>query len=353
MKIRSILSASVTAITLVAIGATVLPKAVDAVSLLWQTDNPVAISIYRLKRLDEEEYAIAIAAALEQGDYALALRLVELADSQGKTVSEEHREAAQPSFTRDMNQMLSDGATGALTGEFDSKAGLVGAIASDLSGVGDVRDLIIHGKAAIQGKDYDAIVLGLASVGVLLTGGALLTAGVASAADTGVSVIKNAYKTGQVSKPLVRSIRSSTDELIDIPRLRTELSEIETVRPARLREALETSVDFGSLEELTELSRNVGRISSQSDLNTAVKALRYAENGDDLARATRLSSHFGESTGAVFALLGRGALVAADLMFAVLSWVFTAVTWVASAIWITYRFAKTVRSIKRRARPNF
>lgn len=353
MKIGSIISSSLSTLALIAMGTAIIPRAVDVFSLWWQNENPVVISIYRLQRLDEEEYASAIDAALEQGDYSLGLKLVELADSQRKAVSDEHREATQPRFARDLNQTLSDGATGAFTGEFDSKAGLIGAIASDLSGVGDVRDLIIHGKAALQGQDYDSVVLGLASVGVLLTGGTLLTAGAASAADTGVSVVKNVYKTGQVSQPLIRNIRRSTDELIDIPKLRAELSDIDAVRPSQLREAIETSVDFRSLEELTELSRNVGRISSEADINTAVKALRYAENGEDITRATRLSAHFGESTDAIFALLGRGALVAVDLVFSIFSWIITAFAWVASVIWMTYRFANGVRSNISRRRQDF
>ena len=342
------LSLTIVSVAVVTFGLFVLPKTTEALGFLFHRDDPLEVSSYRLSRLNENDYASALQTALERGDFSLARQLIELADSYEVSISDKHRADANPGLGRQLNQAISDSAAGALTGDFDTTASLAGAIASDLTGIGDVRDVVLEGRAAIQGHEYDALVLGLASAGLLLSGGALLSAGAASPADTGVSVIKNAYKTGQISQPLLKHIRRSTDGLVDVSLLRKQFSEIESLRPYKAKAIIESSIDFGKLSTLTDMSKNVGRVSSNADISTAVQALRYAENGEDLARATKLSSQFGKQSRAVFSLLGRGALVATGLFLSVSAWILTGVLWLLATAWITYRLFRIFLAPLRR-----
>jgi hypothetical protein len=80
-----------------------------------------------------------------------------------------------------MGQGVGEGATG---------AGLAGVVASDLTGIGDVRDLIHQGQKMSRGEEPDQLVLGLAAVGLAVTGATILSVGAALPARAGVSTIK-------------------------------------------------------------------------------------------------------------------------------------------------------------------
>lgn len=323
-------------------GTVIVPRCFEVIGIYTGRNDPVLIASYRLSRLEDSSYAEAIKNALNQGDFSLARQIIELVDEHQVELSDVLRSQANPDIGRQLSQAVSDSAVGALTGDFETAAGLVGAIASDLTGVGDVRDIVLEGRLAVQGQEYDAVILGLASAGLVLTGGTLLSVGAASPADTGVSVMKNAYKTGQISQPLLKHFRRSTDGLVDVRILRTTFNDIDNMRLSNAKSAIESSIDVGKLNTLSDMAWSVGKVSSNADLSTAVQALHYAENAEHLKTAAKLSSQFGKRTRAVFSLLGPGTLVATGVLMSIFAWSLTGVIWLLALGWVSYRIIKSV-----------
>ena len=314
--------------------------AFETLHTVWHRSDPIMLSNYRLKRVDGEDFERQIQAAIGKEDFSLANDLIHLAGSNGHALPKDLKNAANPDAASKILGRARSAIDGAITGEFKNSAGLVGAIMSDLSGIGDFRDLILQGKAAVKGQDYDAVVLALAATGVVLTGSVALSLGVSSPADTGVSILKNAYKSGQISKPLLRHIRRSSDGLIDIKKIGRGFSEIDNLKPSNAKAILKTSINHRKMDTLADLSRNVGRISSRSDIGTALQALKISENSAELSKVAKLSTHFGKRSRAVLSVLGRGALVATGLLLSFAGWIVAVILWLASTIWITFKLIK-------------
>lgn len=324
--------------------------AYETLKTFMHRDDPVAIATYGLGRVDADEFKLHVQTAIDKGDFALATELISLAETYGHELPESLTNAANPDIATRTASYARNAIEGAITGKFENSSGLTGAIISDLTGAGDVRDLVVQGKAAIQGKEYDTVVLALAATGVFLTGSVILSGGAASPADTGVSIMKNAYKSGHISKPLLTHIRRSADGLVDMRKLKSQLSEFDNLKPSKAKVILGTSIDPGRMNVLTDLSRNVGNISSNADIGTALQALRISENSAELAKTAKLSTHFGKQSRAVLAVLGRGALVATGLFVSFAFWLAAAICWLVTASWITFKFFRLFLSpLRKRA----
>ena len=64
-----------------------------------------------------------------------------------------------------------------VNGDFDSEAGFACVVATDLTSVGDVRDLVAQGGNYVMGQPVNYFTLGIASVGLTLTGATIATGG--------------------------------------------------------------------------------------------------------------------------------------------------------------------------------
>ncbi len=91
-----------------------------------------------------------------------------------------------------------DVGVGAITGTGDSLESLIGAVATDLFIVGDVRDLLIQGSKQVIDGDSDEVILALSAIGVVTT--------LAPEADWVPSVLKAARKTGRLTDTLGETI---------------------------------------------------------------------------------------------------------------------------------------------------
>ena len=130
---------SVTA-TLLVVGLVLSPQAWLALkTVIYASEG--ALMDYRLRQISPEQYQAEIDRALDANDGDLARSLVALAESEHVTIVPRTvaRLAMLPSF--DVGNVLWQGWACVANGDFDSEAGLACVVATDLSGVGDVRDL--------------------------------------------------------------------------------------------------------------------------------------------------------------------------------------------------------------------
>ena len=169
------------------------PPVLDAWQQLSAQDDPEALTERGLRaeftavRLQTE-----LESALDTDDVDLAASFIALGIQQDLPVPPALRERYQAATTPAAVAICNarEFYHGARFGEGATGAGLAGDVASDLTGIGDVRDLIHQGQKMSRGEEPDQLVLGLAAVGLAVTGATILSVGAALPARAGVSTIK-------------------------------------------------------------------------------------------------------------------------------------------------------------------
>jgi hypothetical protein len=204
--------------SLVLSGYALAPVAAQVAQVLGIRDDPGKVLLYRLSTLDKPAYDREIAQALGKDDPELARSLADLARAQNIVIDDATLQkitaAEQFSLTRSTRQLF----TGAVTGEADSPTAFAGALAADLTVVGDIRDL---SQQAFAYPDQDNLTVVLAATGIILTGATAFTVGTSTAGKVGVSAIKAARKMKRLSKGLERQLVRLASDAVDTRVLKT------------------------------------------------------------------------------------------------------------------------------------
>jgi hypothetical protein len=275
MRPRTTFSLGVAAL-LAAAACWAVPQGITASRLLAAQDDPAALSDLALDgRFDAARAAREIDAALAADDPELAQGMLDLAGERGIAVAPERaaRVAAATEEKSSTGHAVMSFAKGFVTGEPSDAASLTGTVAGDLFVFGDLRDAVREGTRAARGEETNQLVLGLALGGLAVTVGTYASAGLATPARAGLSVVKAAGRAGHLSAGLLRAVR----------------------------------VERGS--RLLALAGDVGQVQAKAGTRAALDGLRLAEEPKDMARLASLAVAKGGKTRAVLKLAGRGALV--------------------------------------------
>ncbi len=359
--------------------------------------DPFAISHYRLSALTTEEFAFEVQTALDEDDIAEAQNLVALATDYGHTLPPELIEKTEEGYLAATYRYTSGFVNGFAYGEVDSVQTLLGSLASDYVGYGDLRDISTEGTKFITGESYDAITLGVAAAGLSTSLVSMsswtnpATAPVALAAaqvDKGASLIKGAYKTRKLSRPLIEKITGISSKLINKPALtraltspeplykipslskmtsaaknidykklfkgdftdsETLLHEASPLDLAALGKRFDGVINTKAVKELDDLTSASGKLLSSAGVSTSMRALAYADDAKDLRKFAKLSDKFAEKTSSVIKLLGKNAIRLGKLLYLVISVLISVALWIAWAIWLVYSLSKsTYRLINRK-----
>lgn len=359
--------------------------------------DPFAISHYRLSALTTEQFAFEVQTALDEDDIAEAQNLVALATDYGHTLPPELIEKTEEGYLAATYRYTSGFVNGFAYGEVDSVQTLIGSLASDYVGYGDLRDISTEGTKFITGESYDAITLGIAAAGLSTSLVSMsswtnpATAPVALAAaqvDKGASLIKGAYKTRKLSRPLIEKITGISSKLINKPALtkaltspeplykipslskmtsaaknidykklfkgdftdsETLLHEASPLDLAALGKRFDGVINTKAVKELDDLTSASGKLLSSAGVSTSMRALAYADDAKDLRKFAKLSDKFAEKTSSVIKLLGKNAIRLGKLLYLVISVLISLAIWIAWAIWLVYSLSKsTYRLINRK-----
>jgi len=328
---------SITVIASLAIsGFAIAPKLIEAAAIAGFRHDPSQVLLYRLSPLDIKAYETAIESALAKDDPELARSLVDLATDRGMTIGHSLLEriaaAEQFSILRSTGQFLS----GAVTGEADSPTAFAGALASDLTVIGDARDLA---QQAIAYPHQDNLTVALAATGVALTGAIALSGGTSIAGKAGVSAIKAARKLKRLSKGLERQLIRLTSDAIDTKALQSlgrAFGDFNlNAASAQTRRLIKPRV----IKELTETGDAVRHVFARQGYRGTMQVLESADDTADIRKLRRVSDDLGPRfRGAL--MLKRGAkltLHVAEIALAFLGWLISAAGWL---VWAAYYAAR-------------
>jgi hypothetical protein len=325
------------AAALAALACYVVPRGIEARSLLAIEDDPARIAD---RALDEKFNAVRaqreIEAALTAKDAELAQSFVEL--------SAERHVALDPALTEKVNVAVADSASarhtaenfalGLVTGEPNDILSLAGTTLGDLFVFGDVRDAVREGTRLAMGEPADELVLGLACVGLAITAGTYAMLGATAPARIGLSMAKAARKTGQLGGELALTIGRSLRQVVNWGRLKQAIVGASISEPALAIHAAREAVKIERAGGIMHLARDVGRVQAKAGTQAALDGLKIAETPREMGRVAKLAEKQGSKTRAILKVVGRGAialtLASFDLGVWILGALFTAFALVSS-----------------------
>ncbi|WP_420393512.1 hypothetical protein [Acuticoccus sp.] len=244
-----------------------------------------------------------VRAALEDDDVSLATQYVDLADDLGKPVAPETAQSLAEAQGTVASIVRNAGAfAGAyITGRADSAAGLAGAVVSDLTVVGDVRDIISEGGKAAVGEEYSRFLLTLAAIGLAAEGATVATGGSSLVVKAAVSVLKVAKRTGNLTAAFTaRLLRlaSAATRQADAPATAVRTAGVGATPIARV----------AARAELRSTLSAIGTAAENAGPADTVKLLRYVRTTDDARELATFTSRFGRRSRAVAELTGKTTL---------------------------------------------
>jgi hypothetical protein len=328
------------AAALVLATAPVLPRGFEAAALASKPDDVVALADYRLNGLSPEAYADAIRKALAEDDPDLADSLTALAARQSVTLPAglvaEVDVAVEAAGSA--SRMAGDAWEGFVSGHAPSESALAGALAADLSGFGDLRDLYDQGSNLVTGAEVDTTTVALAAVGITLTVATVFSFGATLPEKAGVSLVKVVNRMGRLSKPLRRQLIRLGREAVDTRALRAFGESLGAFDIAAVRVAARKIVRPGPAAKLKQLGADVATLGENAGYRGTLDVLSKADDATAVSRLARMSKTFGKATRGALFMLGDAALTLAIVAGTVFSWTAGAVLWILAALWLAARF---------------
>ena len=210
---------------------------------------------------------------------------------------------------------------GFVTGSGESTAGIAGAVTSDLTVIGDLRDIALEGGRMLAGEPYSELILGLSVVGVGVTAATVATGGGGIIAKTGISLVKAARRAGRLTTEFATSLTRLTTEAVNMPLLRRTLASVDLTDLNRTQRLI---ADYGrnvrGAKLLPVLSR-MGEISNRVGPAETVRLMKFVKTGENLDDVSDMTRRFGLKSRGIMELTGKIALRSFKTAFKVTEWI--------------------------------
>jgi hypothetical protein len=301
---------------LIMVSLLVLAGSVKALLHYWQYDDVAPdVAKMMLHQVNAEDVRASIREAIAQDNPSDVRMYLQLAKTFGYAIDPAEFAADLQRLESPLNvakRSVNDFTTGFIQGQAESGAGVAGAVTSDFTVVGDVRDLWEQYQLYTEGKPVNELVVTLAGVGVGLTAATLASSGAASPAKTGVSTTKLAAKGNHLSPAFQTFLLKQGADVFDYKTFmlaaRAE-SSLDGVSKAAVK-----AYHPQALKSLQQTAEQVNNIRKSSSTVDALQALKYVDNTDDLARLEKLTMKYGTETKGVLKLLGKGVIASVRVL---------------------------------------
>jgi hypothetical protein len=296
-----------------------------------------ALAQYRLSLIPPERYTAEITTALDQHDADLARSVLALAQDHGVVVPVEvqGRVAALPAV--DLMSVAAQGWNCIVNGDFDSEAGLACVVATDLTSVGDIRDLVEQGGNYLGGRPVDNLMLGVSAVGLTLTAATVATGGGAMPLRVGASFLKAVRKAGKIPPRLAAELGGIVARSIDASALDEAITLARQMRLGELQRPLGRLLNPRAMAAVSDVAADLGTIHKVGGVRALKLSVEVADSTRDVKALAKTAQIYGDRFPAVLRVLGRGAVHAADLVWRLGGWLAAAVLWLLSMAWLMLR----------------
>lgn len=321
MRIARLAIAPAMILSLAAAGATVVQPGLLHWQLQRAADDPAELSRLRLDAIEEPaRIAAEIDQAVAANDSDLAESFVALAAERGIAVAPERLARIKALREGALTRAAAEFGHGFLAGERDSDAAVAGALAADISGFGDLRDLYREGHRLLGGERADETVMALAAVGLAISAATWVSLGGGLPARGGLSAVKTASKAKLLSPALTADLGRMATGALDRPALAAGLSAAARLDLAAAKAAAGGIVRPAALARFTALGRDAGALYARAGQRGLRQVLAVAEEAGDVRRAARLAAAKPSTFRATLKLLGRSGLVLGGLSLQAVGW---------------------------------
>ncbi len=305
----------------------------------------------QLQQVPPERYGVEIESALDAGDATLARSLAALAASRDIAVPAELTERIANLPAVDIGATLGAGWNCVVNGDFDSEAGFACVVATDMTGIGDVRDLVGEGGKFLAGQPLDYFTLGVASVGLGLSVATYTSLGGALPLRVGSSFVKAMHRVGKLPPRLTRQIAQALERGINRPALEEAVTLAASMRLGELGRPLSRLFNPRSVRLVSNLAEDFGTIGKAGGVRAMRLSVEAADSAGDVRRLARVADTYGDRFVGVMKLVGRGALRLGHLLFTIVGWLAGALLWAWSMLAFTLNaITGTDRFFRKRAR---
>jgi len=210
---------------------------------------------------------------------------------------------------------------GFVTGTGESTAGLAGAVTSDLTVIGDLRDIALEGGRMLAGQEYSELILGLSVVGVGVTAATIATGGGGIVAKAGISLVKAARRTGRLTSEFATTLTRLTTDAVNMPLLRRTMSGVDLTDLTRTQRVIS---DYGRnvrASRLLPVLSRMGEISNRVGPAETVRLMKFVKTGENLDDVSDMTKRFGLRSRGIMELTGKIALRSFKTSFRMMEWV--------------------------------
>jgi len=194
--------------------------------------------------------------------------------------------------------------SGFVYGNVDNETQFYSCIASDITLVGDIRDFTIEGKKYLKNENYNKLLLGLSSLGIVLTATSYISFGTTTSMKVGASTLKVAVKSEKLSKPFLKIISKKLSKTIDY----TQFKKINFSSITSIKSSFSQIKNSFHLSYINELIGNINHLKKNTSLYRTTKLLEYVESEKDLKKLIKLSDKYKKNSLTVMKILGKTAL---------------------------------------------
>lgn len=324
-------------------GIEILPRAVNAVQVFYLGNDPVMLIDYRLGLVPIETILAEIETALDNDDIELAESLLEIAASRDIDVpaATTERLAEKNKLGAIAVRSAADIWRGVTGEETNTAAGLTASVVSDLSPIGDVRDLY---NEMNSWPEVDYLTVGLAGTGLALTAGtfSLLAAPVAAPAKAGLSTVKRAYKAGMMSTGFTDALTDITKKTVNLDAANELAGRVRKLNVDNLKALPDDLIAIsgrvinpGGVELLSGVADDIYNIGTSGGRRGISYALSNAESLVDLTKIRKISQSLKRRFIGAVHLLGdatKSLWRLGNLLFSLLGWLVAGLIWTLGAL---------------------
>lgn len=288
--------------------------------------------------VNDEKIRQRVADAVQRDDGTDAMLWIEMARRLGIPLAGGLEAAAYAIKARDdsIEQQFGDYISGFLRGSADSLAGLAGAMTSDLTVYGDVRDIVVEGGKMIAGEEYSEFILSLSMVGLAATVGTVATGGGGVLVKAGLSLVKFARRAGHMSAAFAARLTRLAGDAVDLPAFKRMLRELDLSDPSGSWKILSDYAGtvkgariFDVLGKLEDIRATVGT----AEALRLLKRMEKIEDVDDIYDLTKAA---GKRTRGIIELTGKTSMRAikytANVLQILFEYVWALIVWIGTLL---------------------
>lgn len=195
---------------------------------------------------------------------------------------------------------------GFMSGKGADTAGISGAVTSDFTVVGDVRDLHRQYQRHASGEEVNQLIVALSGVGIGLTLMTVSSAGSTASVKAGTSLFKVGVKTGRLTKSFSKELLQKASKVFDWKMFQKSIKNTSSLTD--VRRAVRQSYHPSAMSSLEKTASQMASIRKQTSVADTLNMMKHVDNGQDLARLQKFTLKHKKQSAHLLALLGKGAI---------------------------------------------